>query len=254
MPRRATRPDEAAPPALALTPVPAGLRPPQLPGTPRHGRAAWLDPPSIAPAALPDGGWRARYRGPVRGAWGGRCHAQGTVTTWKMRFHAELRLHAGDAIQACLRGGGHGLDWVCIDDPDAGTGCTVPADLHLWLGAELRSPPSPLRGWRGSAGGGAFVGSEDGERRPIGLRLPLDPRQRGPLVSRSSHRLQLPNRCWALLPSRFVAGIHTHLDQALHWVIDARLRLAPAGGGSVRVHMPAAPPRPATAAAAPPAT
>lgn len=240
------------PSALALTPVPAGLHPPQLPSVPSRCRTAWLDPPGNPPAAQPEGGWRARYRGPVNGAWGGHCPAQGAVTTWKMAFHADLRLHAGDAINACLRGGGHGLDWVCIDDPDAGTGCPVPAELHLWLGAELRSPAQSPRGWRSSPGGGAFVGSEDGERRPLGLRLRLDPQQPGPHVGRASHRLQLPNRCWALVPSRFVASIHTHLDQALHWVIGARVRLAPAGGGAVRLHTPAAAPRPAKAAAAAP--
>ena len=234
---------QTVPPAVALTLcASAGSHPTQDPGPPPRSRAAWLDPPGIQPTPFPDGAWRARYRGPVHGAWGGSCAGRGVVTTATMAFHADLRLGAGDAINAALRGGGHGLDWVCIDDPDADTGSAVPADLHLWLAGELRGETRPPRGWGADAGGAAFVASEDGERRPLGLRLRLDTQHAGPQISSGSHRLTLPNRCWTLLPSRFAARIHTSLDQALHWMVGAHVRLAPAGGVKVRLRVPAAAP------------
>lgn len=242
--------------APVLTPPPAGLHLPQDGALPPRSRSAWLDPPGHPTSPAPTGASRARarYRGPVRGAWGGDCPAHGCITTHALAFHADLRLAAGNAVNAALRGGGHGVEWLCVDDPGRAAGEPVPVDLHLWLAGVLQGPPRPPRGWGADPGGGAFIGSEDAERHPLGLTLRLDPLQPGPCAAEACHRLHWPNRRWTALRARFASGIHSSRDQTLHWMIGARLSLAPARGADVRLYL--MPPQPAqrSAAAALPTT
>lgn len=200
--------------------------------TPAPLCATWVDPPG--PRARP--AFRERhdssaYEGMITGAWGGRCAGRACVVSAGTGFDAELALDAGDAVNAVLRGGGHRRDAVRVDDPGLGVGQPVPVRLQLAISSDLAGRNGPLRGWGADPGGAAFAGSEDHERRPLRLHLPLDPVRGGHAEAAAEHPLLLPNRCWTVLPLRFAAWLCGGLGRPLHWRLRVRLSVRPERAG-----------------------
>lgn len=192
----------------------------------------WVDPPGPPPRpAFRERHDSSAFAGRVAGTWGGACEGRARVASAGTGFDAELALDRGEAVNARLRAGGHRRDWVRVDDPGTGAGLPVPVLLHLAIDSDLSGSAGAPRGWGADPAGEAFAGSEDHERRPLRLRLALDPQRAGRAAAAGEHALLLPNRCWALLPLRFAAWLCGGLGCPLRWRLRVRLSMRPQHAG-----------------------